>query len=345
MKRKTRMINIGKKWLAVFLAWTFVLPSLTVGVAAAQEGKPALKDATEAEVSLLNRLAKSGFLGDKKAAYLKARSLTGEEVVAALVVIEKELPTLQGNGTQAGGHYTEEDLKGLLELIKGRKDDLWDKKVQVWSFEKRAKDMMASVGRLAASSSAKAVPDRTEEEPQEKAEPALKPTPLPTPVPTPVPEVTQAELDEVVSQLRDLSKKLEAVGLETDRKLEKAAKDAAEVERTAQENLEQLRILKKLVDQVQDNLTKTGERLEAVSQKASQKALADDELRRDLTILRKDVRDNSQDISVLNQEMAKLEQKKTPKGQSPLDEALGSPWLAGGALVVGLAALIVSVTK
>jgi len=331
-------MDIGKRALGPFLAFVLAFSPLAGGLAIAQEGKPTLKDATETEVLLLNRLAKSGFLGDKKSLYLKAKSLTGEEVVAALAEIEKNLPSLQGSGTQAGASYTEEDLKGLLDLLKGRKDALWEKKVQVWSFEKRVKDMMASVGRLAAAA-----------EPKQEAAPAPeerpKPTPVPTLVPTPVPEVTQAELEEVVSQLKDLTKKLDAMGSETDRKLDKAAKDAAEVERTAQENLEQLRILKKLVDQVQDNLVKTGEKLEAVSQKASQRALADEELRRDLTILRKDMRDNTQDISVLKQEMVKLEQKKAPKGQSPLDEALTSPWLAGGALVVGLAALIVSVTK
>jgi len=317
----------------------------------AQETPKAVKPATEAEVSLLNRLAKNGFLGEKRGHYLKAKSFTGEEVVEALVEIDKALPSLQGNGTQAGATHTEEDLRGLLDLVKGRKDALWDKKVQVWSFEKRVKDMMVSVGKLAASSepgpaaeekpapkasdSAKAAPDKAPERSEEK----------PAPVPTPVPEVTQAELDEVADQARELVKKLNDLSAETEKRLEKSRKETEETQRVAAENIEQLKILKKLVDQVQANLDRTGDRLEEVSLKASKNAMIDSELRQELTVLHKDMRDNSQDISVLKQEMAKLEAKKAPKGRSPLDEALTSPWVAGGALIVGLAALVVSITK
>ncbi len=116
--------------------------------------------------------------------------------------------------------------------------------------------------------------------------------------------------------------------------------------KTADADLEeQLKLVKKLLDHVQEDLTKTGDRLDQVAQKASEKTITDTELEQELTIMHKDLRDNSQDVTILKEEVAKLDKTNAEQGQSPLDELLSSKWLAGGALAVGLTALVISLTK
>jgi len=86
------------------------------------------------------------------------------------------------------------------------------------------------------------------------------------------------------------------------------------------------------------------DRMDQISDKANQKTLTDEELEQELTIMHKDLRDNTQDLTVLKQQVALLDAPQKA-GQDPLDDFLTSKWLAGGALVVGLAALVIGVTK
>jgi hypothetical protein len=56
------------------------------------------------------------------------------------------------------------------------------------------------------------------------------------------------------------------------------------------------------------------------------------------------LRDDTEDISVLKEEVAKLD--KTDNGpRNALDDFLSSKWLPGGALIVGLTALAVSLLR
>jgi heme oxygenase len=106
-----------------------------------------------------------------------------------------------------------------------------------------------------------------------------------------------------------------------------------------------LKLVKNLLERVQDDLKKTDNRLEETAKKASEKNISDTELEQELTVMHKDVRDNTQDVSILKQEVAKLDKSTSVAGQSPLDEVLGSKYVAGGALLVGLAALIISLSR
>jgi uncharacterized coiled-coil DUF342 family protein len=99
------------------------------------------------------------------------------------------------------------------------------------------------------------------------------------------------------------------------------------------------------MDRVQDDLNKASQRLDEVSKKASEKTLTDTEFQQDLTVMHKDIRDNTQDLSVLKQQIAKLDKTGEEKNRSSLDDLLGSKWVAGGALLVGVTALVVSLTR
>jgi hypothetical protein len=104
-------------------------------------------------------------------------------------------------------------------------------------------------------------------------------------------------------------------------------------------------LVKNLLDRVQEDLQKTQARLEQVAQKAEEKNITDTELEQELTVMHKDMRDNVQDVSILKQEVAKLDKSGEVKGENVLDQMLDSKWLSGGALVVGVAALIVALTN
>jgi hypothetical protein len=57
------------------------------------------------------------------------------------------------------------------------------------------------------------------------------------------------------------------------------------------------------------------------------------------------MRDNVEDVSVLKQQVAKLDKSGEVSHENVLDQVLDSKYLAGGALLVGVAALIVALTN
>jgi hypothetical protein len=67
------------------------------------------------------------------------------------------------------------------------------------------------------------------------------------------------------------------------------------------------------------------------------------ELNQDFELLQTNVTNDEEDISILKQQMAGLLANK--KSQTPLDSFLNSKWIPSAALIVGLAALIVGITK
>ncbi len=81
-----------------------------------------------------------------------------------------------------------------------------------------------------------------------------------------------------------------------------------------------------------------------IGKKAEEKNITDSELQRDLSLMRKDLRDNTQDVSILKQELERLKEPGKEVA-SPLDQALTSKWLVGGALLVGITALVVALTR
>jgi len=299
--------------------------------------------APQDQVKTLQKLAQKGYLGDKKDYYQSAKNLGDDDITDGLVKIYQALSQLDLNGLKPGDPtYQTDDLRSLHQLVEDKKEDILARKISAWKFEKRIEKMMSLLDPSATpTSTASAAPP-----PEEKAAPA------PSPTATPVPGPSREEVNELMSELKDLSKKTTELQDTYEKKLadtqksnEELKQSNDELEKTNAASQEQLKLVKKLMDQVQGDLQKTDEHLETVSKKANEKAITDTELQQELRVMHKDVRDNSQDVSILKQEVAKLDKSGEKAGQSSLDDFLSKNGLAGGALLVGVAALIVSLTR
>jgi hypothetical protein len=335
------MKKTARNFLVVFLACLLVLSPRMVQMALAQDDTDT---APPGEIQTLHRLADKGYLGDKKDFYLSAKALTEDDITDALLKIRDQLALVDLKTIQPGDkNYQVEDLKDLLALVIDKSEDIRDRQASAWKFRKRVEKMIA----LLAPASVDATPAFVT-----LATPPPTATPQPAPTATPVPGPTREEWNQMKDDVRDLAKKTADLQEAYDKKIQVLEKNDDDIEKsdgelkTGDADLEeQLKLVKKLLDHVQDDLAKTGDRLDQVAQKASEKAMTDTELEQELTIMHKDLRDNSQDVTILKEEVAKLDKANSDQGQSPLDQLLSSKWLAGGALAVGLTALVVSLTR
>lgn len=320
------MKSYSAKGLACLLVFTLLLGPVAPA-ALAQEKKDAAPDA---QVQTVRQLAKRGYLGDKKDTYLSAKTLTEDEITDALLKINDSLSAVDLKALKPGdASYKPEELKELLKLLQDKKEDVLARKVSAWKLENQIKKMLAALEPPAA----------------EEAEPLPTATPRPTATFTPVPAVTKAEWEEMKGDLKDLTKKVDELQTSYDKRID-ALQRANEDSKTLSTDLqEQLRLVKRILEHVQADLKKSEDRIEEVGKKASEKSMTDVELQQELTIMHKDIRDHSQDVSILKQQVAKLNKSDNHAGESALDSALNSKWLAGGALVVGLTALVIALTN
>jgi hypothetical protein len=327
--------------LILLLTFILIFSPRMVQMALAQDDTDS---APAEEIRTLQLLAKKGYVGDKKDYYLSAKVLTEDDVTDALLKIKDQLALVDLKTLQPGDkNYQVEDLKALLALIINRSEDIRDRQISAWKFRKRVEKMIAILA-----------PDSVNATPAVILVPSPQPTETPKPAPTatPIPGPTHEEWNQMKDDMKDLVTKTSDLQDAYDKKIQTlqkndddVTKDDGELKTTDADLQEQLKLVKKILDHVQDDLSKTGDRLDQVAQKASEKAITDTELEQELTILHKDLRDNSQDVTILKEEVAKLDKTNAEAGQSPLDQFLNSKWLAGGALVVGLAALTVSLTR
>ncbi len=325
------MKRLLRNALVLLMAWMLILSPRLAQAALAQDDT-----ASPDEVKLLQQLAKDGYLGDKKDYYLSAKSLTDDEVTDGLLLADEVLSKVDAKTLKPGmADYPLEDLQALLKLAEDRADDILDRKVSAWKFENHLKKMIAALTPAEGGEAA----------PVSQAAPAPQPTASPTSTPTPVPGPSRAEWDDMKGTVKDLQKATADLQASYDKKFDALQKTDDQVAASNADNQEQLKLVKRLLDRVQEDLGKMGEHLDEVEKKASQKSITDTELQQELTIMHKDLRDNSQDVGVLKEEVAKLNKEDAKDGQSPLDDFLTSKWLAGGALVVGLTALVVSLTR
>ena len=334
MKPTFRALIIG--WLCAILVLS---PRLAVSVWAQDTSD----DASPEEIKTLQGLAQKGYLGDKKDFYLAARSLTEDDVTDALLKAGDQVFQVDLKGLKPGdAAYQVPDLQALLSLVKDKSEDIRGRKVSAWKIEKRIEKMIALLSGTTAPVTVVQAP----------AAPTQTPLPEPAATATPVPGPSREEWNQMKADLKDLRQKLGDVEDSYQKKLEVVQKSNDELRRTDDslrasdgDQQEQLKLVKKLMDHVQADLTKTSDRLEEVSKKASEKTVTDTELQQDLTVMHKDIRDNTQDLSVLKEQIAKLDKSGAEKNQSPLDDLLGQKWVAGGALVLGAAALLVAIFK
>jgi chromosome segregation ATPase len=152
------------------------------------------------------------------------------------------------------------------------------------------------------------------------------------------------DIDALQDKLKDLNQRLADLQVKYDQRLQDEDSNDQLLKSKDQERQDEMKLVKNLMDTYESNLQKVNERLDQVSDKANQKTLTDEELEQELTILHKDLRDNTQDLTILKQQVSQLDAPQKVQ-QDPLDDFLSSKWLAGGALLVGLAALTVGLTK
>ena len=329
------------KVLVGFLVFSMCLtPRLIQAAFAADEETP--DQASSDEVQAVQQLAKNGYLGDKKDFVLSAKTLSEDDMTDAVIQAGDSLAGVDVK-TLKPGSYRLEDLQALLSLVKDKSEDIRARKVSAWKVQNKLQKMIAA---LSTDSSAAPTPSAV------KTQPAEAEAPKPTPTATPIPGPSREEFSGMKADVKDLTKSVGDLQAVFDKKFDSLQKtndevkaSNAEVKANQADINEQLTLVKRLLDRVQDDLKKTDDRLDAVSKKADEKSISEEELQQELNVMHKDLRDNTQDVSILKQEVAKLDKTSAQAGESPLDSALSSKWLAGGALLVGIGALIVALTK
>lgn len=339
--------------LVLYLASSLCLtPPLIQAAFAADEAPDAASpdSAPPEEVQAVQQLAKMGYLGDKKDFILTAKALTEDDITDAVLKANDALAPVDLKTLKAGT-YRLEDLQALLNLVKDKSEDIRARKVSAWKYQNKLQKMIAAL-------SLDQAPPALEGA-KKPAETEAASTPPPSPTATPLPGPSREEFSGMKDDLRDLAKKVGDMQSLFDKKFEALQKSDDEVKasnvemktsttalKTSQDELqEQLKLVKRLLERVQEDLKKTDDHLEEVAKKAAEKSVTDVELQQELNIMHKDLRDNTQDVSILKQEVAKLDKTNAQAGESPLDSALSSKWLAGGALLVGITALVLTLTK
>ncbi len=320
------------KPIAVLLAGTLFFSPAMATLALAQETAAATPaPADPDETATIHRLAQAGYLGDSKDTYL-SDNLTEAQITDALLVIGKQLDAVDAQKLNpSNNQYSTQDLQALQALVEDKADDIRARKVSSWRFDNKIKKMIAALNAPMISVPAPA------------STPVSSPVPLPTA--TPIPGPSRDEFNGLQTNLKDLSQKTEDLQRNYDQKTADLEKNGEDLKKSDGETKEQLVLVKNLLDRVQGDLQKSETRLEQVAQKAEEKNITDTELEQELTVMHKDMRDNVQDVSILKQEVAKLDKSGDVKADNVLDQVLDSKWLAGGALVVGIAALVVAFSR
>lgn len=329
------------KTLVVFLIVNLVITPGMVTMAFAQ-ATPQAQAASDDEVQEIQQLANTGYLGDKKDYYLALKNLTEDDITDAILkardfVMAADLKNLQ-NGSFS---YQVSDLQSFLDLVKDKEEDIRARKASAWKLENRLQKMIAVLlvvpaGSQTPSINSTAVPNA----------PTTTVIPSP-PTATPIPGPSRDEFNGLKDSFKKLDGKLSDMQSDLDKKsetIEALQKNGQDIQTSNADIQEQLQLIKKLVDRVQDDLKKSEDRMDDIEKKVDQKMITDTDMQQEMTIMHKDLRDDTEDISVLKQEEAKLD--KTDYGpRNPLDDFLNSKWLPGGALIVGLAALTISLVR
>jgi hypothetical protein len=267
--------------LVFLLVFSLALSPRLASVGWAQDKPEEQDSASQEEIQAVQQLAKRGYLSDKKDFYLSAKSLAEDDITDALVQINDLLSQVDLKGLKPGsGTYKADDLKVLLKLVKDKSEDIRARKLSAWKLEKRIEKMIAAVAPSGQAPAGEAVQTSVKDSPSKPTPEAEAPTatpepPKPTPTATPIPGPSRAEWDQMKGDLRDLTKKTEEIQSAFDKKLvllQKADEEnkgaSKEIKTSNAENQEQLKLVKRLLERVQEDLKKTDDRLDQVAQKA-----------------------------------------------------------------------------
>lgn len=283
------------------------LAGIFSAVAAAAEAPPQ-------DLQVIRSFVEAGFLSQRASEIRGKTSLTLEEAADWAADLFPEVHALSVDSLRRHPKLAAEDLEGLLDLVRRVKDGLWARKVPVWSYEQHLK---------------KAVEGRVAEIP------AAAPAELPERAVSPEEwealkrrgEALQREVEGLASRFEELSRGLE--------------KDRGAIAEDRRSMADDLALMRKLLESLQDQLRKNEARLEEVGKKAEEAATDEIQFKQTLTVLRKDVRDNRQDLSVLQQKVERLMSPEKKHGTT-LDKALRSKWMAGAALLLSVGAVVLT---
>jgi hypothetical protein len=304
---------------------TVATPSPVTEVATSDAPVAIPTPAPSAQVRLLTRLsdlepfeAIKGFADIKKP--------TDADVTEALMALYPDVAKIDAASWHEAG-VGASDTGELLNLVRQKKGALRAHGLSAWSFEKKMEKLAASY------------PETTP-----IPSPVFSPTPIP-PTPTPVPKgPDEAEFKALRERVITLESETERAQSEAAIRL-KAAEDAEKAKTADREaQREEARLLKGLVDDLQAGQKRLEASINDVDKKADKKGIDDDELRQSLSIMRKDLRDNVQDVSVLKQKVEKLMAPEKAYAK-PLDKALASKWIPGAALLIALGAIAIAASK
>lgn len=332
------------KFLAGFLALTMIFTPGMIGIVLAQDAVQTPTAASDDEVQTIQQLAKAGYLGDKKDYYLSSQTLTEDDITNAILKANDYVMAADLKLVKAGSSsYQVSDLQSLLDLVKDKSADTRAKKASAWKLENRLGKMIALL------SAAPSEPSAAES----VSTPAtVMPTPTNTAIPapptaTPIPGPSRQEFADLKESFKSLNDKLVSLQSDFEKKadaIQILQKDNSDIQATNADIQEQLKLVKKLLDRVQEDMGKSEERMGGIEKKVEEKMVTDVEMQQEIAVMHKDMRDDTEDISVLKEEVAKLD--KTDQGpRSAVDDFLSSKWLPGAALALGLAALTVSLVR
>jgi predicted nucleic acid-binding Zn-ribbon protein len=289
--------------------------------------------------------------------FAEKKKPTDADVTEALMVVYPDVTKMDAASWEKSG-VSVSDTQGLLKLVRLKKGALRAHGLSAWGFEKKLEKLVAAYPSEAEASTSVPVVS----------------------TPTVVPNVANsAELKALREQVAVLEKTLEKTRAQTDAtkvELEKtqaqaekaqaqAEKNQAQAERIQSEmairgqaavdaekartadresQREEARLLKGLVEDLQAGQKRLESAIAAVDKKAEEKSANDEEMSQSLSIMRKDLRDNVQDVSVLKQKVEKLMAPEKAYAR-PLDKVLASKWIPGAALLIAVGAIVISASK
>jgi len=310
--------------VVLLLAVSLAIP-MSLGAAAttpAPTKTPEASAAPSKHVKTLQAAAKAGLLGEQ---YLAKKAMTDVEVTDALValypvVTSIDVKTLKpGEGTAEAVTY-----EALLDLVSEKKGALRDRKVSAYTMEKRLQAIVAAFAEAESAKSANG-----------KETAAVMPA---------ASAVSEADLKAVRESIEKVSAELADYRKAQEARLKDIEKNQADDRVKVAGAQDDLSLVRDNLDALQGNLKSLSEREAALEKKVESDGALADTQKREWSIMRKDIRDHSQDLSVLKQ---KVERLMAPEKQSatPLDRALSSKWVPGAAILLSLTAVVLSASK
>ncbi len=320
-------------WLtAALLSASAITAASTETPVSVSPKAPPASPASEQQVRTLK--AAASLFGEAEDEILERKNWTDVQVTDALVALHPVVMKIDPKALKPGDEeYDRKVMEDLLALVGDKKAALRSRNLSAWTLEKHLQKIVAALTQeevvAAEVKKAEAVKDGKS---------------------TAVEKVAEAEKETSSDGLKEVRSSLDRVQTDV-KELRVTESRLKEVEREAEADRvkvsgvqDDLSLIRDNLDALQENLKGIGGRLDEIEKKVGEKGLDTDDQKREWTLMRKDIRDHSQDLSVLKQKVENLmaPEKKTA---SSMDRVISSKWLPGGALLISLAAVVIAASK